>query len=126
LRTSELPRRSARSIAHRRTRRVHAPMPWLGPPGLSPIGCTTGGAAWQAAGTGNRCSMGHGKDGTKDVISELTADHREVDELFSRFEDVRPGTEDRKRLADTITIELVRHSVAEEQHFYPAVREHVA
>ncbi|WP_043267717.1 hemerythrin domain-containing protein [Streptomyces sp. CT34] len=70
--------------------------------------------------------MEHGKDVIKDVISELTADHREVDELFARFGDTPPGSEERKRLADSITIELVRHSVAEEQHFYPAVREHVA
>lgn len=65
--------------------------------------------------------MGHGGD----VIEELTSDHREVDELFSRFEDTPPGSEHRKRLADEITIELVRHSVAEEQHLYPVVREHL-
>lgn len=65
--------------------------------------------------------MGHGGD----VIAELTADHREVDELFAQFTDAMPGSADRKRLVDAITIELVRHSVAEEQHLYPAVREHL-
>lgn len=65
--------------------------------------------------------MGHGGD----VIAELTADHREVDELFAQFSDAMPGSADRKRLVDAITIELVRHSVAEEQHLYPAVREHL-
>ncbi|MYT28592.1 MULTISPECIES: hemerythrin domain-containing protein [unclassified Streptomyces] len=65
--------------------------------------------------------MGH--DG--DVIAELTSDHREVEALFSRFEDTPPGSDDRKRLADEITIELVRHAVAEEEHLYPAVREHL-
>ncbi|MFG2287741.1 hemerythrin domain-containing protein [Streptomyces sp. NPDC048595] len=60
-----------------------------------------------------------------DVIEELTADHREVKELFLQFKDTPPGGESRKRLADEITIELVRHSVAEEQHLYPAVREHL-
>ncbi|MFJ9413803.1 hemerythrin domain-containing protein [Streptomyces sp. NPDC101227] len=65
--------------------------------------------------------MGHGGD----VIEELTADHKEVHDLFSQFADTPPDSEDRKRLANDITIELVRHSVAEEQHLYPAVREHL-
>ncbi|KOG41253.1 hemerythrin domain-containing protein [Streptomyces decoyicus] len=65
--------------------------------------------------------MGHGGD----VIQELTTDHREVDDLFNQFDDAKPGSADRKRLVDAITIELVRHSVAEEQHLYPAVREHL-
>ncbi|KOG42260.1 hemerythrin domain-containing protein [Streptomyces decoyicus] len=65
--------------------------------------------------------MGHGGD----VVAELTTDHREVDELFEQFDDAPPGGEDRKRLVDALTIELVRHSVAEEQYLYPAVREHL-
>ncbi|MFF8902902.1 hemerythrin domain-containing protein [Streptomyces lydicus] len=65
--------------------------------------------------------MGHGGD----VIAELTTDHREVDELFEQFDDAPPGGKDRKRLVDALTIELVRHSVAEEQYLYPAVREHL-
>lgn len=66
--------------------------------------------------------MGHGGD----VIDELTTDHREVEELFGRIEALPPGHEDRKVYADQATIELVRHSVAEEEHLYPAVREHLA
>ncbi|RVX41360.1 hemerythrin HHE cation binding domain-containing protein [Nonomuraea polychroma] len=31
----------------------------------------------------------------------------------------------RRRIADAVTIELVRHSVAEEMHLYPAVRQYV-
>ncbi|PBC80238.1 Hemerythrin HHE cation binding domain-containing protein [Streptomyces sp. 2224.1] len=65
--------------------------------------------------------MGHGGD----VIAELTTDHREVEELFEQFSDAPPGGEDRKRLVDALTIELVRHSVAEEAYLYPAVREHL-
>lgn len=65
--------------------------------------------------------MGHGDD----VIAELTTDHKEVQELFSQYESTPPGSDRRKRLADEITIELVRHSVAEEEHLYPAVREHL-
>ncbi|MFC9462838.1 hemerythrin domain-containing protein [Streptomyces sp. NPDC056983] len=65
--------------------------------------------------------MGHGGN----VIAELTVDHREVDELFIRIE-AQPARDTRRReLADELTVELVRHSVAEEQYLYPAVREHV-
>jgi hemerythrin superfamily protein len=60
-----------------------------------------------------------------DVIAELTTDHREVDTLFDGIEAVPPGGAERKRLVDELTIELVRHSVAEEEHLYPAVREHL-
>jgi hemerythrin superfamily protein len=66
-------------------------------------------------------AVGHGGD----VIAELTTDHREVDELFERIQGTPPGDAERKRLLDQATIELVRHSVAEEVHLYPAVRQHV-
>ncbi|MBO8187160.1 hemerythrin domain-containing protein [Streptomyces spirodelae] len=65
--------------------------------------------------------MGHG--GT--VIEELTTDHREVEELFAKIEALPPGDEKRKGYADQATIELVRHSIAEEEYLYPAVRSHV-
>ncbi|MPY57568.1 hemerythrin domain-containing protein [Streptomyces spongiae] len=66
--------------------------------------------------------MGHGGN----VIDELVTDHREVEEFFGRIEGLPPGDKDRKVVADQVTIELVRHSVAEEAYLYPAVREHVA
>ncbi|WP_042366414.1 hemerythrin domain-containing protein [Streptacidiphilus neutrinimicus] len=66
--------------------------------------------------------MGHGGN----VIDELLVDHREVEEMFDRFNALPPGHPGRKDIADEFTIELVRHSVAEEMHLYPAVREHVA
>jgi hemerythrin superfamily protein len=62
--------------------------------------------------------MGHGGD----VIAELVTDHQEVEELFGRIEALPPGDEQRKKYADQAVIELVRHSVAEEEHLYPAVR----
>ncbi|MBI0315048.1 MULTISPECIES: hemerythrin domain-containing protein [Streptomyces violaceusniger group] len=62
--------------------------------------------------------MGHGGD----VIDELTTDHREVDDLFEKIQATAPGNPERKRLMDQVTIELVRHSVAEEQYLYPTVR----
>ncbi|GAB2878491.1 hemerythrin domain-containing protein [Streptomyces deserti] len=65
--------------------------------------------------------MGHGGN----VIDELVTDHREVEELFGKIEGLPPGHQDRKMYADQATMELVRHSVAEEEHLYPAVREHL-
>ncbi|MCU7826820.1 hemerythrin domain-containing protein [Kitasatospora sp. DSM 101779] len=63
---------------------------------------------------------GHGGD----VIKELETDHREVEELFAQI--VKSTGEHRKSLLDEVTIELVRHSVAEEAYLYPAVRAHVS
>ncbi|MBQ0986949.1 hemerythrin domain-containing protein [Streptomyces sp. F63] len=65
--------------------------------------------------------MGHGGN----VIDELTTDHREADEIFGRIEALPPGDARRKELADEAVIELVRHSVAEEMHLYPAVRQYL-
>ncbi|MDT0346456.1 hemerythrin domain-containing protein [Streptomyces litchfieldiae] len=65
--------------------------------------------------------MEHGGD----IIRELTTDHREVEDLFREIEGLPMGQHRRKELADQVTIELVRHSIAEEEHLYPAVREHV-
>lgn len=65
--------------------------------------------------------MGHGGD----VIAELTADHEEVEELFVNIQELPSGDARRKMYADQVTMELVRHSVAEEAYLYPAVREHL-
>ncbi|WP_324784957.1 hemerythrin domain-containing protein [Streptomyces sp. H51] len=65
--------------------------------------------------------MGHGGN----VIDELMTDHREVEEIFGRIEALPPGAKDRKTYAEQATMELVRHSVAEEAYLYPAVRKHV-
>ncbi|WP_030716594.1 hemerythrin domain-containing protein [Streptomyces sp. NRRL F-2580] len=65
--------------------------------------------------------MGHGGN----MIEELMADHREVEEIFGRIQS-KPGQgQELRDLVDEVTIELVRHSVAEEQYLYPAVREYV-
>jgi hemerythrin superfamily protein len=65
--------------------------------------------------------MGHGGN----VIEELTTDHQEVEAMFDQIELQPVGAERRRELVDELTVELVRHSVAEEQYLYPAVREHV-
>ena len=69
-------------------------------------------------------------DEQRDVIEILTTDHREVEAMFTELETLmqtRSDTNDerRKDLADQITIELVRHSVAEEVAVYPEVKRKV-
>jgi hemerythrin-like domain-containing protein len=63
-------------------------------------------------------------DEQRDVIEILEHDHREVEQMFTELESLRgASTEEakdrRKELTDQVTIELVRHSVAEEVLVYP-------
>ncbi|MBH0122253.1 hemerythrin domain-containing protein [Rhodococcus sp. CX] len=67
----------------------------------------------------------------RDVIEVLTHDHREVERMFAELEALHGiGTDEarqrRKDLTDQVTIELVRHSVAEEADVYPAVKKKVS
>jgi hemerythrin superfamily protein len=70
-------------------------------------------------------------DEQRDVIEILTHDHREVEQMFAELEtligmDDEASRQRRKDLADQATIELVRHSVAEEAEVYPRVKERVS
>ena len=70
-------------------------------------------------------------DEQRDVIEILEHDHREVEEMFAELESLRGASTDeaksrRKELADQVTIELVRHSVAEEVLVYPKVEDKVS
>jgi len=70
-------------------------------------------------------------DDQRDVIQVLEQDHREVEQMFGELESLRgAGTDEakarRKELADQVTIELVRHSVAEEVLVYPQVERKVS
>ena len=56
-----------------------------------------------------------------DAIALLKADHREVEDLFSKFEKAR-GQERKQELAEQICNELKIHSMIEEEIFYPAFR----
>ncbi len=65
-------------------------------------------------------------DQQRDVIEILEHDHREVEQMFAELESLRGASteeakERRKALAEQVTIELVRHSVAEEVLVYPKV-----
>jgi hemerythrin-like domain-containing protein len=67
----------------------------------------------------------------RDVIDILTHDHREVEQMFAELEMLRENHPEaamqrRKDLAEQVTIELVRHSVAEEADVYPAVKRKVS
>src|SRR5436309_2926357 len=70
-------------------------------------------------------------DEQRDVIEVLEHDHREVEEMFSELESLRGASTDeakarRKTLTEQVTIELVRHSVAEEVLVYPQVEKKVS
>jgi iron-sulfur cluster repair protein YtfE (RIC family) len=70
-------------------------------------------------------------DQQRDVIEVLEHDHREVEQMFAELQSLRGASSEaeksrRKELADQVTIELVRHSVAEEVLVYPQVEERVS
>src|SRR3989440_13056378 len=70
-------------------------------------------------------------DGERSVIEVLEHDHREVEQMFGELESLRGAAAEeaksrRKALADQVTIELVRHSVAEEVLVYPQVEDKVS
>jgi hemerythrin superfamily protein len=70
-------------------------------------------------------------DEQRDVIEILEHDHREVEEMFAELESLRGASSDedkarRKELTEQVTIELVRHSVAEEVLVYPKVERQVS
>jgi len=60
----------------------------------------------------------------QDVVDVLTGDHRQVEGLITEIRRAESGP-DRRELADVLIAELVRHSVAEEMHVYPAMRKHL-
>ena len=57
-----------------------------------------------------------------DAIALLKADHREVEDLFEKYENAS-GTERKRKLAEQICNELKIHTVIEEEIFYPAFRD---
>lgn len=57
-----------------------------------------------------------------DVVDLLTADHRQIEQLFVELESGTGTPERRRQVAEVMIAELVRHAVAEEQYVYPAAR----
>jgi hemerythrin superfamily protein len=62
-------------------------------------------------------------DAQQDMIDVLIEDHREVQALFRALQDGNGDPQHRRDLADAMTAELVRHSIAEEEYLYPTARE---
>ena len=58
-------------------------------------------------------------DTKPDAIALLKADHREVEELFEKFEKAS-GDGRKRKLAEQICMELTIHAQIEEEIFYPA------
>jgi hypothetical protein len=56
----------------------------------------------------------------KDAIALLNADHRKVEQLFKKYESSRGKKEE---ISQNICMELIVHSLLEEEIFYPACRE---
>lgn len=64
-----------------------------------------------------------------DVVDVLQTDHREVELMFTELEGLFGPDADadrRREVTDNVTIELVRHAVAEEVVVYPRVKEKVS
>ena len=56
---------------------------------------------------------------TPDAVALLKADHREVEELFAKYEKAS-GDGAKQKLAEKICMELTVHAKIEEEIFYPA------
>ncbi len=75
--------------------------------------------------TSAKHSSGAAKAGPKDAVQLLTADHKEVKGLFTRYQklvDDEAGAEERQTLAEQICEMLTVHATIEEEIFYPAAR----
>ncbi len=60
----------------------------------------------------------------KDAISLLKKDHRDMEDAFKKFEKLgEKKIAEKKRLADKIGSDLLKHMTVEEEIFYPNVKE---
>jgi hemerythrin superfamily protein len=57
----------------------------------------------------------------QDLIEAIITDHREVEGVFTEIES-SADPRSRRELVEHVIVELVRHSVAEEQYLYPTAR----
>jgi hemerythrin-like domain-containing protein len=65
-----------------------------------------------------------GMPGAQDAIALLTADHKEVSDMFEQFENLSDRAKATKaKLTKKICDALIAHTTIEEEIFYPAVRE---
>jgi hemerythrin superfamily protein len=65
-----------------------------------------------------------GMPGVQDAVAMLTADHREVSDMFEQFENLSDRAKaSKQKLTEKICKALIAHTTIEEEIFYPAVRE---
>ncbi|MFC4859359.1 hemerythrin domain-containing protein [Actinophytocola glycyrrhizae] len=57
----------------------------------------------------------------QDLIDAIVTDHREAEAVFAEIES-SGDPRNRRELVEHVIVELVRHSVAEEQYLYPTAR----
>ena len=64
---------------------------------------------------------------TANAITQLVQDHRNVEDLFKRFEALGPGGDpaEKRRIVDKVIEHLSIHAELEEQVVYPALRAEV-
>jgi hemerythrin-like domain-containing protein len=55
-------------------------------------------------------------------VDVLVHDHREIEETFAALETGDPTLSERRKIANEVVAEMVRHTVVEEQYLYPTVR----
>jgi hypothetical protein len=64
------------------------------------------------------------RNAAMDAITLLKQDHANVKAMFQQYEELgERAFANKKKLADKICLELTKHATAEEEIFYPAVRE---
>ena len=62
----------------------------------------------------------------RDAVALLKQDHAEVKAMFKQYEELGDRAfATKQKLAEKICLELTKHAIAEEEIFYPAVREDV-
>ncbi|MEU2356026.1 hemerythrin domain-containing protein [Streptomyces misionensis] len=64
-------------------------------------------------------------DSGSGIIEVVTADHREIQRLFDRIRSASPRGDERKTLAEQVSISLVRHFTVEREHLHPVLRRYL-
>jgi hemerythrin superfamily protein len=78
--------------------------------------------------TRNNTPRAEKRDERVDGVALLTADHKEVKQLFKAYDALVDGdgdTDEKEALAEQICLMLTVHATLEEEIFYPAVRENI-
>jgi hemerythrin superfamily protein len=119
---------AAKKAAPKRTSRASAPKKTARDANKAVEPITRAAAAAKRTATRSTGSTPNGDSRQQpDAIRVLTDDHRQVEELFVRFEKTGDGAhEQRQDLVQRITEALSVHASIEEEIFYPAARRSVA